>query len=673
VRKKVKRSKKLDKFSIWLLILQIPLLSFSVFRFFSPTLGWFSVLGEKMASGELYRTTFSPLPPLSIFLEGYIPTRFNQPLVADSIINSLFWLLFVYLLNECSRTLTNPRISFYVVLTFSYMYFSEPTDIVSGYFELVWIFICFTYIWSVKTIKNPTVKNVAITSIFSMSLVLIKQNFLIVSLVCLIVVGYNLYKKSLKNFYSLIVIASLPYATAAVILFIYSSTIFKQLNGASKNPSLNFLTDNLFNWPIKTVGYASLTFFIACAMSISFNKTFHKIAITKILFLSGAVNALFNFMDRQGVANISSQLLLNLALINLEIIVIAFLFFIQPKKPSIKVSVLILIPLIGIALNTLLPALGLDSSKSLPTSNSLLTYFEGFKVLLSACLLAFMISILISIFSKELQNSYFYLIRKSPAPQNPKSPTELDCHLFILFISFSVAVANSLSGGLTIQSFSLMYCLVFSILLSRETKPGKNLLDRAFIGTATVTVLVLSLLQIHTVPYSWWGFKIDSLSKQSSSLADIGLPLFKATSAQKDFFAKVQQTVSSEENKESSIYFGPNIQGLKYVFDSLPTYEGRCIIIWWDVCPEELALEDLKNLKKDLPKYVLWNHFPSYVAQMHERSFRSGQDVSAVNQLDRWVTEQSLLGQYRVIATWSINEESQGQNWELVFLAKSEE
>lgn len=660
-----------NRYQLLLLLLQIPLLSSSAFRFYSPTMGWFAVWGEKMASGELYRDTFTPLPPLAIFLLGYIPTRFNQPLVTETIISCIIWLLFVSLLYKCTHMISTAKISFFAVLTYSYVYFSEPHDIVAGYFELIWVLIFLNFYWTIKTIKNPKTNNIIVFVLLTIFIILTKQNFILVSMFFITFIAYYLYRISKQTFYRFLISTILAYAATFLILYTFSNSIIGQLNGRSKNPNLSILLENLLIAPVKTVGIFSFIFLLFAIIYHLSGDKYYKSSVLKLVTYFGIFSAFINFFVNQGMFAISSKSLLNLNLIFVEFI-IARIWLHENSTPKAKRLIALLsIPLLLIIINTLFSELKFTNPIGTSKSISPLLFYQGLKIVISALLLTSIITILLGALMILIAKIYSNPKSFSPKSLNLKSSMEPNPLILLIVISLLALIANSLSGGLTIQSFSLFFCAVFSFLWPKFRNSIRSHLQYFASIIAVLSILTLSIFQVNSLPYLWWGFQEDSIRNQNSNLADVGLPFFKATSTRRDFLSEVQNIVKAEKNPESRIYFGPNIQGLKFLFNSLPTYQGKCAIIWWDVCPEEIAMQDFQSLKTGKPEFIVWNHFPESVANGHEESFRETTGTSAVRLLNDWIQEQVKLGHYRILVRESVNPNSKIESWQLEFLERS--
>jgi hypothetical protein len=107
----------------------------------------------------------------------------------------------------------------------------------------------------------------------------------------------------------------------------------------------------------------------------------------------------------------------------------------------------------------------------------------------------------------------------------------------------------------------------------------------------------------------------------------------------------MQNSVSVTESV--SVFAGPNIGGLPSLLDRTQLF-NNCPIIWWDVCPENLAQEDFLWLKQERPKLIMWNFQPMYSIQGSEGAFRNGK-VSAIRFIQDWISEQISSGQYKVV------------------------
>ena len=661
------------KYRIILLALQIPILSISSFQFYTPTMGWFEIWGEKMASGELYTTSFSPLPPLPIFILGYIPTRFNQPLVVETILSILLWMIFVYLLNSCTRLAFNPGISFFAVLTFSYIYFAEPTDIVAGYFELAWIFVFATFLFTIKTIQKPSLINRGLIILFSILLVLTKQNFALVSITMILTVIFFLNRVNIKLCKHFMVTVVLAYLGTFLLLYRYSEKIFDQLNGTAKKPNLNRVIENLIIWPITTIGLFSCILFFAAALKyIQNKKLFYETKGSNLLLYLASLNGAIYFASSNILGFINQGMLISFAVLSGGIF--AFNDRLRRKITSMQPAMLLTFFTFTVLIVSVAGSLVFGFMNVLNKFLSIepLVYFQGFKVLISAQLLTLMIAVIILFIGSIPYRIYSNSKSKIHEVSGSTVFKESNVPSIMFLISFAFAISNSLSGGLTIQSFSIFYCLVFCTLFSKVRVLQSRSVTIFVATVGIVSLLLSSLLQTFVTPYSWWGLRAERIDFQTKTLSKFGIPLFRITPGQDVFLSDITSAITTEKDKDSRVYFGPNVQGMKFLFHQLPSYQGMCTINWWDVCPEEIALEDFKNLKEDKPKFIVWNHFPPSVALGHESAFRSQIGNSAVRQIDAWLLEQVQLGNYDLVSKHINNDSQRSESWQLLFLTRND-
>ena len=614
----------------------------------------------------------SPLPPLAIFLEGYIPQLFQQPLIAENLIHSFYWMILVFLLYKIVTLFCKNLLAFLAVLTFSYIYYSEPHDIVVGYFELLLIVISILFLITIKTLHNPSTSNQMLLIACSIAIPLIKQNFVITSMAILGFVSFYFFRNYLNLLKGFILYIIGSYAFTAVILYLYSNSIFSQLNGKAKNPNTSFLIENLILNPVKHVGvYSTIMFLVAIYISNN-SKKLRETKIAAVLVLLAILNSVIFALNQQGYISVSNQSLFYFAMISLQVVFLTI--FIQHKKILHNLrrtdTLILFTPSFLIFLIFVFLTFSSNGEPPFAERIAIVTIFAGFKVYLAAllliCLNAYVAKGAFFFVKNEVRS---FRTRKSTVLKI-KDSTQLLYFEVLVVLSFSFAVANSLSGGLTIQSFPIFGCVLLAKLLSMFIA-SKSFRFRKIVALFSIaSVLLMSSLQMYKTPYEWWGFSMKSLSLQQRNLSTLGLPWFKTTIGEERFLVKTQSTFANERNRQSQVFYGPNNAGMRFLFDTLPVFETKCVTMWWDVCAEEYAEQDYKKIVNDRPEYVVWNQFPDFVSFAHEQAFRVATTKSALRRTQEWILTQIELGHYRIVAEENFGSEKPKFGWRLLLLKK---
>jgi hypothetical protein len=218
--------------------------------------------------------------------------------------------------------------------------------------------------------------------------------------------------------------------------------------------------------------------------------------------------------------------------------------------------------------------------------------------------------------------------------------------VFIIAITLlALALGNSMSAGPTGEAWTPSVALFFSCT---------SFLTFAFLGkwrAAVVGSLLLAPLMFVfmtrpiTEPYSWWALKEPRLEAKKKELNFGRLRGISVNESEFLFWNRLDKVLKTKPLPE--IFAGPNIAGIPYMLGR-KTAVNNCVIVWWDVCPEDYAAQDLIWLKENTPSLMLWLSPPEYVMQGHEDGFRNG-EKSAIREMDIWIKESITQGRLRVL------------------------
>jgi hypothetical protein len=167
------------------------------------------------------------------------------------------------------------------------------------------------------------------------------------------------------------------------------------------------------------------------------------------------------------------------------------------------------------------------------------------------------------------------------------------------------------------------------------------------VSSGTLMILAFLLSWIAT-PYDWWGLKHPSLISFPRDAPNIdNVEFLNLDQESTSFYNNFEQAMKLSKNQSPSekVFLGPQIPGLSLLSD-VEIIESNCPVIWFDVCPEELAAEDFASLKSDPPNTIVWASPPEFVLVGHESAFRDPGAGSTIRNIEIWLKEQENLGTY---------------------------
>ena len=222
--------------------------------------------------------------------------------------------------------------------------------------------------------------------------------------------------------------------------------------------------------------------------------------------------------------------------------------------------------------------------------------------------------------------------------------TRLDILILVAFIVMQ-QIMNAFAGSPSVE----MYLVSIVICLSIIGETLRTLMDRhgliLFVSLSIPWVAFMVPIKLEN-PYSWMGNSEAPLSAQRITL-DIG----RAVDFQVETLrARVLQTIDTElkrsENlsKDKRVFFAVRNSGMASLFDVEP-YPLKCVVLWWDVCPEALAKADQLNLVQNPPARIVWTNESEAVYEANETVWLGGR-VSSVRQIQLWIENEVATGRY---------------------------
>lgn len=199
------------------------------------------------------------------------------------------------------------------------------------------------------------------------------------------------------------------------------------------------------------------------------------------------------------------------------------------------------------------------------------------------------------------------------------SARKLNLLIIVCFITF-ITFADILSNG---YHYSLAISLCLGLLLSwkcNKLNMSKNILVFCFLGIFFVISFAYKLQE----PMTFWGWQSGSIFNRLESSSVPRLKGMKIPAEEKQMYEEIYNIVHKYTNKDDTILAFNNNQ-IFYDLTERNPYT-KYISLYQDVAPDNQPLEVLENMKRDLPKIIIFLRFPDEMENHHNRLFR--EDVS---------------------------------------------
>jgi len=637
----------LNKFRVdlWYLsaiIVQLVLIFQTIFKVFPVTIGFFPYWSKLSESSTLYKDFFYPFPPMSLIVDGAIPRLFPNIALAEQTLQAVKWLIIVSLLFLILRKLKFSSLSAFIGVTIAGAgYYVSPGNITAGYLELVWLFLLAgTYfaLCGFYSISNWQFFYFASGLFFSLS-ALTKQTALIPCLTVMATICLIEFLKPSKSSLARIAFSFSGFALP-VLVFVFLGVIQGNLHeaitdifsGGGKNP---FSSDKWVYWFLDGIGIKSpkmpLLLIAGGLALLAVIKKITTISKVKILLVGTSITLIelgilgFTGLDPvQGIiqGKISSWITL------LLIVLAGFAFSFEYMNAILKQrTFLVFLPLIAclfITIGTKIPSYDGDLDLWIFNYPTYLNQVGGLTML--------------ALFFISFTKIKIYVSGNSSVFKN---------YSLLFAVSFGFAVMNALSAGLGIETWLLTIALGASYFTKVVEEYFHNKLAIIPILCSVLVILLPMSIAQSIRPYEWWGIAENSLDTAHKPVNLPGLEGFILGEQTAKEYTQISSVLKFNEDGEK-VLIGPNLAGLLgEVFPGVEEVELKCPILWWDLCPETLAREDLDSLKVSSPNLIIWNVAPEYVMLGHETNFLNGKK-SQQRFIQNWVIDQAKSGDYSI-------------------------
>lgn len=621
------------------------------------THGWYSSLWSNRDT--LYTESYWSLPPAGVFFEGW-PRQFHPNFLLIDVVHLTYWALFLGCTYITCRRFAGRRSSFASTVLVGSVAFAQPGNIVSGYFET-------HYLLGLSALLLATSQKCSSFTRFSVAL-------------CLALLSWGTKQTGVLSVF------------LVLIAYFFSEHARSRFAGAQAR-RMSFGKDIL-----KFTRIFLLAFVLAFPFLLLGAGGFRQLWASKTTFfgsggkapsVQGLLPMFLNGMGESTVIILLSVIVLTLLgrgrdLISLMpvISVLAILFFASAFRPFSLLGRLVAVTILSAMLfdyfaNSIrrinqkhLNLFGLLGAAAFPI---LLIYefsgwiFRGIHEVGSrdaligpywsdastfSTISLFALFILLAGFSfAAIAPNRRFAWKNSDAREHRSSVAQGDgssnaASLWIplLFPVLLAVTGSSFLGGLTLEVIFPISAVGLAVILdpladTQTPRTKRNIRDGRIFVHGLLSVLILlagtSWLRQFEIPYNWIGVNGASLTEKFGADGS-----YISSSGEMYFDRANRFLLHAELNsipQDEPLLIGPRNVGLT-VGSTKEVVFQNCIVLWWDMCPEQEANEDLEALKSGTFKYALWTFEGSDVILGNEFIWRDGRS-SAVGQMDAILSE----------------------------------
>lgn len=657
---------KADLLNLSVVILLQLILIWQVFRKSLPiTDGWYIAVADEATKRDVYSDFYFPFPPLAIFFEGFLPNLFPNPFIAEQVIHTFFWIVFTVFCYVFCRYFFQSSIALWSTAVVTTAYLVQPGNIISGYFETMYLFLFGSLVLFLYMHRFQSSGALALLSgsLLGISLMIKQTTWVPGALLCLLC----LYR------------ARQGILTKTQCLFFSTGSLLPVglcLFWAVGNNSLEPMAQNLLGGGGKSVNQLSVltTFgssfipqhamlvtvvaFLAMIFSRTPKETDDDLLGLRDFGLQIAILILLLMTFGLGISGVSAENIVSTFLVFFAILFARYLHYVYLSAPRNSEAPLDPVTwgpykrLFGVALSlgilSSTAGLGARDHDLSPLRPNPLEWLTALGSTISANLVGVGCA------------GLMFLIWQS-TQRGQKRVHERSAYVVVAVFFITLTFFNSFAGGDSIETWFMPLLLGFGFLA--EIVVGGFRQSRTWaplFWTSTVVLMLVCLTAVQvSVPYNWFGVTEEPLSAARSQPKSPVISSFRLSDSQTldyDLLYEGLRSVQLEVGSTSlPVLFGSRNVGLSEMFQ-VDRYPVRCIVSWWDVCPEEEAERDLRTIVEQPPKIILWTFETEDTIESNELAWRDGY-ISALRRIQGWIYEQIDSGRYRVVASTKKNDD----------------
>ncbi len=593
------------------LVVAVPMM----FKSLPITSGWYIAAASESRIRTPYKDFFWHMPPGSIFFEGVIPRLFSNSFVGHDIVHMAYWIVLWIFLFRLINYLESPEVAFIATSVAGIIYFVQPGNLIAGYFETSLGFQIAGLFYLVKGLDKSNRASLFVSGVLlglSLSVRLSAAIFVFGLLLAWVFSVLRLIKNSYCRQLGLVVAGvALPWL---MILFwsLSEANTYSLLVNIMQTDSKagvsgwfgilsSLITSNDLNW-----------FLIAILMSIFLKLENYSAGQDTIRRLRGLLAVLafsqlvMRFPFEPALGGRYEGAILGVMIAGTFLLSRLDLVEVTPAIRNRAFTVMTLVVLVVTFFTWSIP---MGASRQLLIDAPSWEDLVGFAKTATA---------------NAADIGVFGLIVALIWPE--RLSTQVDPAL-IRLVGLSIIaqkITDSTAGGATVETWliGISLGLVLLIRLAWSFSPPAA---TATVFSIAITLLPGSVLLQRNVPYEWIGVVRPQLNSSTDMSIQVDGGKFYLPVNESVFIQEVEHVIEDEGIRSQPVFFSMRNIGLSELFD-LERFPTRCLVLWFDVCPQSEARRTYEELLKDPPKYALVSFESFDVINSNEMFWNNGLD-----------------------------------------------
>lgn len=232
---------------------------------------------------------------------------------------------------------------------------------------------------------------------------------------------------------------------------------------------------------------------------------------------------------------------------------------------------------------------------------------------------------------------------------------------------YTTSMATGVSSVSSITAFiSIPAFFIIERSMFLETRSGENVNDNNEISLFSGKLIEIISLIIFTIclsqklvcSYSWWGDTEASYWDKTEKSKVKELRGFRFSKEEIKRYDGITDLISRYTDEDSVIFSFPYAKVYNIFLDNY-NMVGMAPVLFYDVCSDDIAINDAKLLRKNEPDIVIWLDIPSCM-EVHEALFRGGEKLGQ-REIQKWFSEvkdtkYTLIGQVGDLFVYKLND-----------------
>ena len=630
---------------------------FLVNTIWTPTQGWYLEWASYLNQGlNPYTDFYLPFPPLFVWINRVFLWS-SDPLITERFFMTIAYSLLSLGLYKLLSRFFSLNTAVFTSLVSILIFQLSPTNTISGYYE----FAILLAAWGLYFSFSESSAKRFFGGALLVASCLTKQNFLPLILAIILMESFSFQNK--KKFgidkYATTFGAFCTFTIFTGYLVVNNSLlrfIEIMLQGGGKDPEVLALIKNIL---APTLNPSTLFLFCLILLTITMFKDGTQTAekergLVQSFFVAQMVVIMLN------PSSISSLIERRLSILVFGVALIVILFnwklFYQPTvslKSWIVIFIIFLTPFSVFVINEIFLRTSLNQSRFFhflnDYSSNAGSKTSGLLLLaMNACVL-----VQISAIRYTKLKQYFYRCFKDGVDQ-PSLLTKLN---YVVIGLLAAGLLNAVNGGFDFPANLILGSISIAFFVKHFEQSLKK---KLFVITFAFSIL-LSSIQIGIHNYQWFGWNEVASGHSISDRSELRVfRNFYLTDPQKNFYEEVRSGIDlAEKELAKSTKPDPKIvifpmQPVISELSSLTKYRLNCPILHFDVCPDNEAVKDLKNFKRNPPDLVVLFDLGMDFINSNEKIWRDGK-ISTYREIQEFFLESGWYSTLKIVQSNSVS------------------